>query len=91
MDRHGAAVLSLRQCDRRHREKGIAMPRTRLSGIEQVALTYLAEGRSVVPIAPGCKAPSIAPSIVDARTGRPVLIRWERYQDAPATPDEVRR
>jgi hypothetical protein len=63
------------------------MPGTRLSAIEQVALAYLAAGRSVVPIVPGCKAPSI----VDPRSGRPVLIRWERYQDTRTTPDEVRR
>jgi Bifunctional DNA primase/polymerase, N-terminal len=62
-------------------------PRPRVPSICTTALAYLAAGRSVVPIAPGCKAPSL----VDPRTGRPVLIRWERYQEASATPDEVRR
>jgi Bifunctional DNA primase/polymerase, N-terminal len=51
------------------------------------ALTYLAAGRSVVPIAPGCKAPSV----VDPRSGRSRLIRWERYQVEPAIPAEVQR
>jgi Bifunctional DNA primase/polymerase, N-terminal len=54
--------------------------------IAATALAYLAAGRSVVPIAPGCKAPSI----VDPRTGRSRLIWWERYQEARATPAEVR-
>jgi hypothetical protein len=63
------------------------MAPTRLSAIAQVALAYLASGRSVVPIAPGCKAPSL----MDPRTGRPMLIRWERYQDMRATRDKVRR
>jgi hypothetical protein len=63
------------------------MPRTRGPLIYTTALAYLAAGRSVVPIAPGSKAPSV----VDPRTGRPVLIRWERYQHTRATPDEVRR
>jgi hypothetical protein len=55
--------------------------------IAATALAYLAAGRSVVPIAPGCKAPSV----VNPRTGRRVLIRWERYQEQRATPAEVRR
>jgi Bifunctional DNA primase/polymerase, N-terminal len=55
--------------------------------IPAMALAYLAAGRSVVPIAPGCKAPSV----VDPRTGRRTLIRWERYQEKHATPAEVRR
>jgi hypothetical protein len=63
------------------------MARTRTPSLYETALAYLAAGRSVVPIAPGCKAPSI----VDPRTGRPVLILWQRYQDTCATPDEVRR
>jgi hypothetical protein len=54
--------------------------------IAATALTYLASGRSIVPIAPGCKAPSV----VNLRTGRSVLIRWERYQVEAATPAEVR-
>jgi Bifunctional DNA primase/polymerase, N-terminal len=54
--------------------------------IAATALTYLAAGRSVVPIAPGRKAPSV----VDPRTGRRVLIQWEQYQEEPATPAEVR-
>jgi hypothetical protein len=61
-------------------------PRTLASKICEVALKYLAAGRSVVPIAPGRKAPSL----VDPETGRSVLIEWERYQQEPATPDEVR-
>jgi hypothetical protein len=63
------------------------MPRPQTPSLYETALAYLAAGRSVVPIAPGGKAPSV----VDPRTGRPVLIRWERYQELPATPDEVRR
>jgi Bifunctional DNA primase/polymerase, N-terminal len=55
--------------------------------IYATALAYLAAGRSIVPIAPGCKAPSV----VDPRTGRSRLIRWERYQHVHATPAEVRR
>jgi Bifunctional DNA primase/polymerase, N-terminal len=58
-----------------------------LSLIAATALAYLVAGRSVVPIAPGCKAPSV----VDPRTGRSMLIRWERYQEEPATPGEVQR
>jgi Bifunctional DNA primase/polymerase, N-terminal len=54
--------------------------------IAATALAYLVAGRSVVPIAPGCKAPSV----VDPRTGRSVLIRWEQYQETRATPAEVR-
>ncbi len=53
--------------------------------LRMTALAYLAAGRSVVPIAPGCKAPSV----VDSGTGRSVLIPWERYQTARATPAEV--
>src|SRR5262249_1999614 len=60
---------------------------TSSSLIAATALAYLAAGRSVVPIAPGCKAPSV----VDPRTGRSTLIRWERYQHVRATPDEVQR
>jgi hypothetical protein len=63
------------------------MPRTQGWSLHDTALAYLAAGRSVVPIAPGSKAPSV----VDPRTGRRVLISWERYQDARATPAEVRR
>ncbi len=63
------------------------MPHTRGASLDETALAYLAAGRSVVPIAPGCKAPSV----VDPRTGPPVLIRWERYQDTRATPEEVQR
>jgi hypothetical protein len=51
------------------------------------ALAYLAAGRSVVPIALGVKAPSL----VNPQTGRPILVRWEHYQERPATPGEVRR
>src|SRR5919201_6601951 len=54
--------------------------------IAATALAYLVAGRSVVPIAPGCKAPSV----VDPRTGRRVLIRWEQYQEKHATLVEVR-
>ena len=63
------------------------MPHTQGPLIYATALAYLAAGRSIVPIAPGGKAPSV----VDPRTGRPVLIRWEHYQELPATPDEMRR
>jgi hypothetical protein len=63
------------------------MPRARTPSLYETALAYLAAGRSVVPIAPGRKAPSV----VGQRTGRRRLIPWERYQGAPATPDEVRR
>ena len=51
------------------------------------ALAYLAAGRFVVPIAPGCKASSV----VDPRTGRSTLIRWAQCQEEPATPAAVRR
>jgi bifunctional DNA primase/polymerase-like protein len=51
------------------------------------ALAYLAAGRSAVPIALGVKAPSL----VNPQTGRPILLRWEHYQERPATPGEVRR
>ena len=64
------------------------MPRTRGPSLYATALAYLAAGRSVVPIAPGFKAPSLSRS---PALGGPMLIRWERYQDARATPDEVRR
>jgi hypothetical protein len=63
------------------------MPRPQTPSLYETALAYLAAGRSVVPIALGCKAPSIT----DRRTGRPMLIRWERYQHEPATANEVRR
>jgi Bifunctional DNA primase/polymerase, N-terminal len=63
------------------------MPRPQTPSLYETALAYLAAGRSIVPIAPGCKAPSV----VDSRTGRPVLIQWQRYQNTCATPDEVRR
>ena len=63
------------------------MPRTQLSSLYETALAYLAAGRSILPIAPGCKAPSL----VDPRRGGLVLIQWERYQDTRASPDEVRR
>jgi hypothetical protein len=63
------------------------LPCTSSSLIYATALAYLAAGRSVVPIAPGCKAPSI----VDPRTGRSTLIRWEQYQKEPASPTEVQR
>jgi hypothetical protein len=63
------------------------MPRTRTRSLYATALASLTAGRSVLPMAPGCKAPSV----VDPRTGRPVLLRWERYQHTRATPDEVRR
>ena len=63
------------------------MLRTRVPVIYATVLAYLAAGRSVVPIAPGCKAPSV----VDARTGRSVLMPWARYQEAHATHAEVQR
>jgi Bifunctional DNA primase/polymerase, N-terminal len=63
------------------------MPHTQGPLIYATALADLAAGRSIVPIAPGGKAPSV----VDPRTGRSVLIRWERYQDTCATPHEVQR
>jgi Bifunctional DNA primase/polymerase, N-terminal len=63
------------------------LTRTSPSLIYATALAYLAAGRSVVPIAPGCKAPSI----VDPRIGRSTLIRWEQYQKARATPADVWR
>jgi bifunctional DNA primase/polymerase-like protein len=63
------------------------LPCTSSPLIAATALAYLAAGRSVVPIAPGCKAPSV----VDPRTGRSRLIRWERYQHVHATPAEVQR
>jgi len=59
---------------------------TSSSLIAATALAYLVAGRSVVPIAPGHKAPSV----VDPRTGRSVLIRWEQYQETHATLAEVR-
>jgi hypothetical protein len=84
---YGASLLPLCRRDRRNHGERVAVLRTPLSSIEQVALAYLATGLSVVPIAPGYKAPSI----VDPRTGRIVQIQWERYQGMRATPDEVRR
>jgi hypothetical protein len=63
------------------------MPRTRVPSIYETALAYLVAGRSVVPIAPGLKAPSV----VDARTRRRVLITWGRYHDVPATSADLRR
>jgi hypothetical protein len=54
--------------------------------IGEVALLYLAAGRSVVPIAPGCKVPSL----VNPDTGTAYQISWKRYQHTRATPDEVR-
>jgi hypothetical protein len=54
--------------------EGIAMPRSRVPSICATALAYLAAGRSVVPITPSLKAPSI----VSPWTGRPILLRWER-------------
>jgi Bifunctional DNA primase/polymerase, N-terminal len=63
------------------------LPCTSSPLIYATALAYLAAGRSIVPIAPGCKAPSV----VDPRIGRSVLIHWERYQHMRATPAEVRR
>jgi hypothetical protein len=45
------------------------------------ALAYGRAGRSVVPIGPGRKAPSI----VDRVTGQAVEIRWQPYQHVPAT------
>src|SRR5919108_3422434 len=45
------------------------------------AVAYRLAGCSVVPIAPGRKAPSI----VRPDTGETVEIRWQRYQNAPAT------
>src|SRR5919198_3354630 len=63
------------------------LPCTSSPLIAATALAYLGAGRSVVPIASGCKAPSV----VDPRTGRTVLIRWERYQHMHATPAEVQR
>jgi Bifunctional DNA primase/polymerase, N-terminal len=53
----------------------------------KTALAYLAAGRSVVPIAPYANAPSVwVPG-----TWRRRLIHWERYQEAHATPADVRR
>jgi Bifunctional DNA primase/polymerase, N-terminal len=63
------------------------MPRTRGPSLYATALAYLAAGRSVVPIAPGCKAPSIE----DARTGQSRLIQWERYQQIRASAAELQR
>ena len=62
------------------------MSRTRGLSLYEIALAYLAAGRSGVPIAPGCKGPSI----VNSRTGRSTLISWERYQYTHASPAEVR-
>jgi hypothetical protein len=62
------------------------MPRTRALSLYETAFAYLAAGRAVVPIAPGHKTPSI----LNARTGRRVLLTWGRYQDAPATPGDLR-
>jgi hypothetical protein len=53
----------------------------------KTALAYLAAGRSVVPVAPHCDVPSVW----EAEAGRRRLIRWERYQQARATPADVRR
>jgi hypothetical protein len=47
------------------------MRHPRILSLYETALACLAAGRSVVPIAPGWKAPSI----VDPRSGRPVLIQ----------------
>jgi hypothetical protein len=63
------------------------MPRPHIPSLYETALAYLAAGRSVIPIAPGCKSPSL----VDSKTGRSTLISWERYQGEPATPVEVQR
>lgn len=63
------------------------MPRPHIPSLYETALAYLAAGRSIVPIAPGCKAPSL----ITPRTGRRILIPWEVYQHEPATPDEVQR
>jgi Bifunctional DNA primase/polymerase, N-terminal len=63
------------------------MPRPQTLSLYETALAYRAAGHSVVPIAPGCKAPSL----INPRTGRSILIPWERYQHEPATPDEVQR
>lgn len=71
----------------RPRQEAVAMPRTQIPSLYDTTLAYLAAGRSIVPVAPGSKAPGL----VDHRTGRRTLIAWERYQDEPATPDEVRR
>ena len=78
--------------------RGMSLPErtaTALHGLTRIspaliaatALDYLAAGRSVVPIAPGCKAPSV----LDPKTGLSRLIRWESYQLVRATPAEVRR
>jgi hypothetical protein len=63
------------------------MPRTRGPSPYETALAYLAAGRPVVPIALGIKAPSL----VNPQTGRPILLRWEPYQERRATPDGARR
>jgi Bifunctional DNA primase/polymerase, N-terminal len=68
-------------------QEGIARPRPHTPALYKTALAYLAAGCSIVPIAPGCKAPSL----MNPRTERRTLIPWERYQHEPATPDEVRR
>jgi hypothetical protein len=51
-----------------------------------IALAYLAAGRSVVPIAPGRKVPSL----VNPHTGKPYRLSWKHYQRTLATPDEAR-
>lgn len=51
-----------------------------------VALSYQAAGRSVVPIAPGTKIPSF----VNTTTGEMQTFSWKRYQQHPADPDMLR-
>jgi hypothetical protein len=63
------------------------MRRTRTPSLYETAVIFPATGRSVVPIAPGSKAPSL----IDPRTGRSILIPRQRYQNTRATPEEVRR
>src|SRR5262245_20625530 len=46
--------------------------------------TYLHAGRSILPIAPGYKAPSLVMA-----SGEAVNIRWESFKRIPATPEEV--
>ena len=51
------------------------------------ALAYRQAGRSVLPVAPGCKSASI----LNDRTGEIVNLRWKDYQQHHASDDELRR
>jgi len=52
----------------------------------QSALAYQHAGRSVLPIAPGCKRPSI----VEPTTGEIIDTPWKPYQTTPADEAQIR-